>query len=185
MNLLKKILSLSFMCVSLSTNVFSQQNHQIWQQADLMGKDWFVQFNKPVPFQSKLILSDTEFTDILIVDDVDNMYSTPYYLSNTKEVVFDHSKVGTTTEGKYIIALINEQGESRTKIYQILYLDEYTLKAQYIFIPYAPGDFIIGQSTPTVWHTADWVEPYDWQSDYDNPYDDGDEHQGGGFHSDD
>ena len=169
MNILKKLLTLFFMCFLLNTNVFSQQS-QTYQQADLMGKDWYFYSGGNHDFVMRF--SNTEMIDISYLGQTNKSY----YLSNNIETTFDHTKVGNVSSGRYIIVLWSIV-KSQIDVYEIMRLDAHALQLKYI------GDATYG-GVISNWRSpkTDWVESY---SGYDNPYDDGDEHQGGGPFTDD
>jgi len=169
MNLLKKLLTLFFMYFSLITNVFSQQDQPIWQQSDIMGKDWH--FYNEGNYSIVLNFSNTEKTEISPLGQTIKSY----YLSESIETTFDWTKVGNVSSGRYIIILWSPANDKRAQphigVYEILYLDEHTLQ-----IKYSPHLALVGSGIST-WRSpqTDWVDPYD----YDNPYDYEDQVPGG------
>ena len=175
---IKVIISLLFVSVMSFTNINAQE--QTYQQSSLVDKEWFLRFGDK-PFYVKMVFTEAEnivTTYMEGYDTIVQVYS--YYLSDNTVSVFDASEVGQSQIGKYIVTQYkynNGNVSDQIKVFQIFYLSEDTYKE--MFVGETHGD------VRNTWHTSDWVKPYDWQSGYDNPYDDGDEHQGGGFHSDD
>jgi len=157
MNLLKKLLTLSFVCVLLSTNVFSQQTYQ---QADLIGKNWY--FFSGGNRDIVLSYSNTEETESVLGSPLIKRY----YLSNNIETTFDNTKVGNVSSGRYIIlwnSINNQYAQPHIEVYEIVYLDAQTLKMKYVGGVFLGAGITTWKSTKTAWE-----DPHDG---YDNQYD--------------
>ena len=137
-NLLKILLFA--ICFIFISNSYAQQT---FQQSDIIGKKWK---------KGKISLKYTNTKEISIV----RLFPTSdeYYLSNTIDTVFDKSKVGKSTNGRYIISRY-KWGTNGMEIYEILVLTNSTL-----IVKTVPEVVRIGgdNNGVSVWHTKDWKE---------------------------
>ena len=139
-NLLKKI-SLLTICVVFISNSYAQQT---FQQSDLVGKKWKHEYYSKAFWKvskNKAFLRNESLFLIFF----------KYYLSDSIDTVFDKSKVGKNTQGKYIIIKFPFTKDSIFEIKEILILTENTLILQDI-----PDVIKIGGNSISVFHTKKW-----------------------------
>ena len=107
-SMIKKItffLVLSF--VAMHTHI-AQNNTLRFTQQYLMSHKWYPDIYREESKKSSIITyTSTQMIDSIFKENVNiEFYIRDYYLSDTKDTVFDISKVGKTSSGKYIIEIV-------------------------------------------------------------------------------
>lgn len=90
---------------STSLVVTSRGERFVFSTSPLQGKDWVVKSPPIDSIKRGWIFNDTIMTRYIELSDGKRAdIEVQYYLSDTKDETFDKKKVGTTAQGKYIIA---------------------------------------------------------------------------------
>lgn len=90
---------------STSLVVTSRGERFVFSTSSLQGKDWVVKSPQIDSIKRGWIFNDTIMTRYIELNDGKRAdIEVQYYLSDAKDETFDKEKVGTTAQGKYIIA---------------------------------------------------------------------------------
>jgi len=128
------------------TDGFAQQT---FHQSDLVGKKW-----KDKEFRDTRGYSRryTNTKEIIVRRNV-LIFTDKYYISDTIDSVFDKSRVGNSSSGKFIITQPKSKNDNIPSVEEILVLTDNTLIVRNVlFTTYPMGNGI------DIYHTRDWYK---------------------------
>lgn len=141
----KKLVVLFFVLLIInSLSVYSQKSAQSnWKL--LQNKTWEMTI-RPQKYGIRILESYGEGTIrcSYFSDNGNFVMDTPYYFSDEMEWDFNYSKVGSRSDGKYLI----KRGKEEAVVYEVLKL---TSDSLVVISKVKPGEIRLGVPTPTVY----------------------------------
>lgn len=141
----KKIVVLSFVLMIVnSLSLYSQRpTHSTWEL--LRNKTWEMTIS-PQKYGIRILESYGEGTIrcSYFSDNGNFVMDTPYYFSDEMEWDFNYGKVGSRSDGKYLI----KRGKEEAVVYEVLKL---TSDSLIVISKVKPGEILLGVPIPTVY----------------------------------
>ena len=122
---MKQILIVVLLLAYASTNMYAQSDSSPrLTQEYLMSHKWYPDiYGTELKRSSVITYTLTQELDSVFKENVFyKVYAPEYYLSDTKDLIFNRSKVGKTISGKYLITELGK--ENLAYIFEVVFMSE-------------------------------------------------------------
>ena len=122
---MKQILIVVLLLAYASTNMYAQSaSSPRLTQGYLMSHKWYPDiYGTELKRSSVITYTLTQELDSVFKENVFyKVYAPEYYLSDTKDLIFNRSKVGKTISGKYLITELGK--ENLAYIFEVVFMSE-------------------------------------------------------------
>ena len=122
---MKQILIVVLLLAYASTNMYAQSDSSPrLTQGYLMSHKWYPDiYGTELKRSSVITYTLTQELDSVFKENVFyKVYAPEYYLSDTKDLIFNRSKVGKTISGKYLITELGK--ENLAYIFEVVFMSE-------------------------------------------------------------
>lgn len=122
--IMKKVIFFLVLSFVVMHSHFAQNNSLRFTQQYLMSHKWYPDiYGTELKRSSVITYTLTQELDSVFKENVfHKVYAPEYYLSDTKDLIFNRSKVGKTISGKYLITELGK--ENLAYIFEVVFMSE-------------------------------------------------------------